>query len=56
MPMYSLTVYSDKYLDTSGSLWQFKSHGLPLNNDRAPFIVNTKNSSSFKYKSSLLSH
>ena len=52
MPMYNLTEYSDNYLDTSGSLWQFKSHGSPVNNDGAPVIVNTTNSSSFKYKSS----
>ena len=24
MPMYNLTEYSDKYSDTSGSLWGFK--------------------------------
>ena len=52
MPMYNLTEYSDNYLDASGSLWQFKSHGSPVNNDGAPVIVNTTNSSSFKYKSS----
>ena len=52
MPMYYLTEYSDNYLDTSGSLWQFKSHGSPVNNDGAPVILNTTNSSSFKYKSS----
>ena len=52
MPMYNLTEYSDNYLDTSGSLWQFKSHGPLVNNDGAPVIVNTTNSSSFKYKSS----
>ena len=43
--MYNLTEYSNNYFDTSGSLWQFKSHGSPVNNDGA-------NSSSFKYKSS----
>ena len=52
MPMYNLTEYSDNYLDTSGSLWQFKSHGSPVNNDGAPAVVNTTNSSSFKQKSS----
>ena len=52
MPMYNLTEYSDNYLDTSESLWQFKSHGSPVNNDGAPVILNTANSSSFKYKSS----
>ena len=52
MPMYKLIEYSDNYLDTSESLWQFKSHGSPVNNDGAPVIVNTTNSSSFKYKSS----
>ena len=52
MPMYTLIEYSDNYLDTSGSLWQFKSHGSPVNNDGVPVIVNTTDSSSFKYKSS----
>ena len=52
MPMYTLIEYSDNYLDTSGSLWQFKSHGSPVNNDGAHVIFNTTNSSSFKYKSS----
>ena len=56
MPIYNLTEYSDNYLDTSGSLWQFKSHGSPVNNDGALVIVNTTNSSSFKYKSSFLKH
>ena len=45
MPMQNLPQYSDNYLHTSGSLWQFKSHGSPVNNDGA-------NSSSFKYRSS----
>ena len=51
MPMQNLPQYSDNYLHTSGSLWQFKSHGSPVNNDGVPVIVNTTNSSSFKYKS-----
>ena len=33
MPMYNLIGYSDKYSDTSRSLWQFKKDGLPTNND-----------------------
>ena len=51
-PMYTLIEYSDNYLDTSGRLWQFKSHGSPVNNGGAHVIFNARNSSSFKYKSS----
>ena len=29
MPMYNLIEYSDNYLDTSGSLWQFKRDEFP---------------------------
>ena len=30
MPIYNLTDYSDNYLDTSGSLWQFKRDELSI--------------------------
>ena len=42
MPMYNLIEYSDKYSDTSGSLWHFKRD---VSNDNAP---------SFKYKANLI--
>ena len=53
IPMYSLIEYSDNYSDTSGSLWQFKRDEQNMNNGN-PANVTTTNSSSFKYKSSLI--
>ena len=50
MPMYNLLEYSDKYSDSSGSLYQFKRHEPPPNNG----VVSVDTSSSFKYKSNLL--
>ena len=50
MPMYNLLEYSDSYQDFSGSIYQFKRDEPPENNDD----VSVDNSSSFKYKSSLL--
>ena len=50
MPMYNLLEYSDNYKDSSGSLYQFKRDEPPDNNGD----VSVDNSSSFKYKSSLL--
>ena len=55
--MYNLIEYSDKYSDTSGSLWQFKRDEIEGNVDltvNAQHIPN--NSSSFKYKSSLITN
>ena len=52
--MYNLIEYSDNYSDTSGSLWQFKRHESPMNYARDPINVAINNSSSFKYKSSIL--
>ena len=55
MPIYNLIEYSDNYSDISGSLWQFKRDEIKGNVDLtvdANHISN--NSSSFKYKSSLL--
>ena len=51
MPMYNLIEYSENY---SGSLYQFKRDEFPMNNDGNPLIVALNNSSSFKYKASLL--
>ena len=53
MNHYNLIEYSDNYKDTVGSLYHFKRDEQSLNNGD---IVNltTDNSSSFKYKSSLL--
>ena len=57
MPMYNLIEYSDNYSDTSGSLWQFKRDeieenvNLTVDNNHIP-----DNSSSFKYKSSLITN
>ena len=54
MPMYTLIKYSDNYNDSSGSLYQFKRDESPINNDGNPLNVALNNSSSFKYKASLL--
>ena len=57
MPMYNLIEYSDNYSDTSGSLWQFKRDeiegdvDLTVDGNHIP-----NNSSSFKYKSSLITN
>ena len=55
MPIYNLIKYNDNYSDTSGSLQQFKRDGIERNADLtvdAQHISN--NSSSFRYKSSLI--
>ena len=49
VPMYNLIEYSDNYSDTSESLQQFKRDGVATNAN-----VCNANSSSFKYKSSLI--
>ena len=51
MPMYNLIEYSDNYSDTLGSLLQFKRDEQNVHNGN-PANVTTKDSSSFKYKSS----
>ena len=51
---YNLIQYSDNYQDTVGSLYQFKRDEQPTDDDGDPTDVTTANSSSFKYKSSLL--
>ena len=48
--MYNLIEYSDSYSDTSGRLWQFKRHEVPVGN--TDLTIN--NSQSFKYKAALL--
>ena len=49
MPIYNLLEYSDNYEDSSGSLYQFKRDEIEGSAD-----ITVDNSSSFKYKSSLL--
>ena len=54
MPRYNLLEYSDNYADSSGCLWQFKRDEQNITAAVIPNAVTTDNSSSFKYKSSLL--
>ena len=54
MPMYNFPEYSDNYADSSGSLYNFKRDEQNMNADGNLVNVTTANSSSFKYKSSLL--
>ena len=54
MPMYNLIEYSDNYPDSSGSLYQFKRDESPMNNAGNLLNVPLDNSTSFKYKTSLL--
>ena len=49
MPMYNLIEYSKNYSDSSGSIWQFERDEIDTNAN-----VCNVNSSSFKYKSSLV--
>ena len=57
MPMYNLTEYSDNYCDTSGSSWQFKRDGIEKDIDLTVDDNHIQNnSSSFKYKSSLITN
>ena len=50
MPMCNLIEYSDKYSDTSGSLWRFKGDEIIDNED----VTNDNNALSFKYKANLI--
>ena len=52
MPMYNLIEYSDNYQDSSATLYQYKRDELPEDNAIGDLTAN--NSSSFKYKISLL--
>ena len=54
MPMYNLIEYSDNDGDSSGSLYQFKRNESPMNGAQYPNNVALDNSTSFKYKASLL--
>ena len=54
MPMYNLIEYSGNYADSSGSLYQFKRDESPTNGDGNPLNFALDNSTSFKYKASLL--
>ena len=54
MPMYNLIEYSDNYADFSRSLYQFKRDESPMNDNNNPLNITLNNSSSFKYKISLL--
>ena len=54
IPMYNLIEYSDNYSDSSGSLWQFKRDESPMNDAGNPLNVALDNSTSFKYKASVL--
>ena len=54
MSIYNLIEYSDDYADSSGSLYQFKRDESPMNDAKHPLNVALDNSTSFKYKASLL--
>ena len=54
MPMYNLIEYSDNCADSSGSPHQFKRDESPMNDAENSLNVALDNSTSFKYKSSLL--
>ena len=54
MPMYNLIEYSENYVDSSGSLYQFKRDESPMNDNNNPLNVALDDSTFFKYKSSLL--
>ena len=54
MPMYNLIEYLDNYAYSSASLYQFKRDESPMNKAGNPLNVALDNSTSFKYKVSLL--
>ena len=54
MPMYNLIEFSDNYVDSSGSLWQFKTGESPMNDHENSLNVALDNSTSFKHKVNLL--
>ena len=54
MPRYNLIEYSDNYADSSGSLYHFKRDESLMNDVGNPNNVGLGNSTSFKYKASLL--
>ena len=54
MPMYNLAEYSGNYADSSRSIYQFKRDQSPTNDAGNTLNVALDNSTSFKYKASLL--
>ena len=54
LSMYNLLEYSDNYVDSSGSLYKFKRDESSMNDAENPLNVTLDNSTSFKYKASLL--
>ena len=50
MPMYNLIEYSDAYLKTSGSLWQYYRDGPNTDDEIIDFPANSNNSALFKFK------
>ena len=52
--MYNLIEYSDNYVDSSGRIYQFKKDESPMNDAENLLNVALDNSTSFKYKASLL--
>ena len=57
MPMYNLIEYSNNYSDTSGSSWLFKREKIEGNVDLTVDVNHIpNNSSSYKYKSSLITN
>ena len=54
MSIHNLIEYSDNYADSSGSLYQFKRDEPPINDAGNTLNVALDNSTSFKYKASLL--
>ena len=54
MPMYNLIEYTDNHADSSGSLYQFKRDESLTNDNGNPNNVALNNSTSFKYKTSIL--
>ena len=54
MLIHNLTEYSDNYSDSSEMLYQFKRDESPMNNAGNPLNVALDNSTSFKYKASIL--
>ena len=54
LPMYNLFEYSDNYVDSSGSLWQFRRDKQNMTNAGNPDNVTADGLSSFKYKCDLL--
>ena len=54
MAMYNLIEYSDNYADSSRSLYQFKRDESPMNEAENALNIALGNSTSFKYKASLL--